>query len=559
MIKNICIAQTVNELRYILNKDIPNIYVVPLDLEVQIYCLKEGINYLDPIDYINTEFHRYGLIESEKLINSIKYKNIEFESHQIIVKTFIGFRFNSIIYLIYLLKKIYEKNKVGKIVVSGWNTYRGEYSENNYFISSVLKIFFKKKDIIFLSEEKIKKTFKTRSEFEIKGLNSKKKKYVLLTNIGYNFYRFIKFFKNKDYVILAPEEQNLHFLKKIALKNFFNVIFFRFKNKFTKKKITRVPNIKISYKNKKFVKILYDRFDEERNNLINLITKCNAIDGLFEKVKILKVISNNVRGEQGYYLERATKNKINSICVPHGTISENFDKYDRIYKKNISEAIIFNKASHIASQSNISKKFFQKQKNKFNSKIIESGNLIFCQARERKKNNKIKILFAVTLKNFFNIQFLGVEMYYEFLDNLKFLNKFAKENNIKIYVNLHPAGAKSRNNLQIIFPELNFTSNNLTNLLKKVDITLSFSSSVIEDSLNSFVPVILLDRWKRYKHCISEKNFNKRNSAVYYLNDENNLLTCIKTIKKSKKINFSKYISKSDFKDNIKKFIRKIK
>ena len=31
---------------------------------------------------------------------------------------------------------------------------------------------------------------------------------------------------------------------------------------------------------------------------------------------------------------------------------------------------------------------------------------------------------AVTLKDFEGIQFLGVEMYYEFLDNLDLLNKF---------------------------------------------------------------------------------------------------------------------------------------
>ena len=48
--------------------------------------------------------------------------------------------------------------------------------------------------------------------------------------------------------------------------------------------------------------------------------------------------------------------------------------------------------------------------------------------------------------------------------------------------------------------------------------TVSFSSTVIEDSLNSKIPVILFDRWKRYKHCDSETNPHKKNSAVYYLN-----------------------------------------
>ena len=88
----------------------------------------------------------------------------------------------------------------------------------------------------------------------------------------------------------------------------------------------------------------------------------------------------------------------------------------------------------------IAKKFFLQQKNKFKKNFIDTGNLIFCESMSRKKKEKkIKILFAVTLKKFFNIQFLGVEMYYEFLDNLKFLNRIAKKNNLDIYVKLHPA------------------------------------------------------------------------------------------------------------------------
>ena len=39
---------------------------------------------------------------------------------------------------------------------------------------------------------------------------------------------------------------------------------------------------------------------------------------------------------------------------------------------------------------------------------------------------------------------------------------------------------------------------------------MSFSSTVIEDSLNSLRPVILFDRWKRYKHCEAETNLDKK-------------------------------------------------
>ena len=44
--------------------------------------------------------------------------------------------------------------------------------------------------------------------------------------------------------------------------------------------------------------------------------------------------------------------------------------------------------------------------------------------------------------------------------------------------------------------------------------TISFSSTAIEDSLNSYVPVILFDPWKRYKHFKAEANPNKVNKSL---------------------------------------------
>ena len=48
-------------------------------------------------------------------------------------------------------------------------------------------------------------------------------------------------------------------------------------------------------------------------------------------------------------------------------------------------------------------------------------------------------------------------------------------------------------------------------------ITISHSSSVIEDSINSKVPVILFDKWKRYRHC--EVNVGNNLVPIFYVND----------------------------------------
>ena len=53
-------------------------------------------------------------------------------------------------------------------------------------------------------------------------------------------------------------------------------------------------------------------------------------------------------------------------------------------------------------------------------KKLFTGNLIF--STKGRLNKKKYFLFAPTVKNFYNIQYLGVETFYEFWDNLKILN-----------------------------------------------------------------------------------------------------------------------------------------
>ena len=98
---------------------------------------------------------------------------------------------------------------------------------------------------------------------------------------------------------------------------------------------------------------------------------------------------------------------------------------------------------------------------------------------------------------------------------------------------------------------MKFSTNKISNSFDNIFATLSFSSTVIEDSLNSKCPVILLDRWKRYKHCEAEEDIEIKNSAVYYVTNEKNLIKCLNTIKLSKEIDYSKYISSNDYKKNI--------
>ena len=309
--------------------------------------------------------------------------------------------------------------------------------------------------------------------------------------------------------------------------------------------------VKYSYKERfNLTEILNRRLNQESWQISQNKNKLIAIRDFFSKHKPSLVISNNSRDVDGKFLDIAHAKNIPFMCIPHGTITSYFNRYDKIYKKVIADSITY-PGSNFISQSKISNSYYKKEKKKY-KKIIKSGNILFSENINLKRKNR-KILYAVTSKDFQNIQYLGVEMYYEYLDNLNFLNNFSKKNNLEIFVKNHPSISKFTELLQKRFKNLLFTDLQIQKILPKTSLTISFSSSVIEDSLHCHNPVILLDRWKRYKHCNAELNPNKKNRSIYYINKEDNLIKCINTIFNSTSFNFKNYISKSSSKANIKK------
>ena len=83
-------------------------------------------------------------------------------------------------------------------------------------------------------------------------------------------------------------------------------------------------------------------------------------------------------------------------------------------------------------------------------------------------------------------------MYYEFLDNLYFLENLSKKYEFKFLVKLHPRGYDEFENLKKAFPKLEFSKKKIDEALDESFVTLTFSSTTIEDSLSAQCPVIQL-------------------------------------------------------------------
>ena len=202
MSKKILLAQSVEELKFILsNIKKMDTVCVPLNLSTQLYCIINKINFYNPINYITNDFHREVLLESENLINKIDAKELNFESHIKEYKALIRFKFYSAVFLIELIEKINHREKIGEIYVSGWNRYIDQYSSDNYFVSNLVY------DLI--DDVKVTKITKSESDgissrderkYEIKNKRlDKKKNYILMNNIGYNFKRIVFFFIKKKF------------------------------------------------------------------------------------------------------------------------------------------------------------------------------------------------------------------------------------------------------------------------------------------------------------------------------------------------------------------------
>ena len=71
MPENICLAQDVKELKYILENTSGKLTCVPLSLETHLYCISANLNFIDPINLIDSQFHKESLIETEKFVNNV--------------------------------------------------------------------------------------------------------------------------------------------------------------------------------------------------------------------------------------------------------------------------------------------------------------------------------------------------------------------------------------------------------------------------------------------------------------------------------------------------------
>ena len=545
MSKKIYLAQTVKELKFILNNTKEDLECVPLNLKVLLYCQINKIGYLNPISFLDNNFHKKSLEISEDFLNSVSFKKQYDYNIQIEYSGWLRFRLNSILFVVNVLEEIHKKHKIEKLYLSGWSQ-KNHNNLEGYFLIEMEELIRAKFNLRIISKNFINDKDSKYCAYSIKNIKSKKNKNILLNNLSYNFKRFILNKNRKNYNFFFINDREISILKKIIFY-LLNVKPLNLEAKNIKK---GSASIEYHIKNKEkffFYNTIINMMKNFDAYFHNLKEKNLAIKDFLKNNKIDLIVSNIVRGFEGSAIEIGPKLNIQTVCVTHGTIAPDFNKYDKIYKKIIAEAVFSGGSQNFAIQSRICENALNTHK--INGEKIISGNISFAQNKINK--SKDYVIYAVTLKDFFNSQFYGVETFYEFNDNLKKLNEISLKSGIKVVVKVHPSHNYCVIDLKKIYKNLLFSTKSIETLLEKSFATISYSSTVIEDSLYSQVPVVLMDQWNRYKHCKSEKNLDIENKAVYYLNRFSDLEKCLNTIKSSNNINFSDYIYPGFYNENI--------
>ena len=531
MSKIISPVQTIEELIFINNEAKPD-YFIPLDLEPYLYCIDQKIPYIELEKISDNHLHL------EIIQNTDKYLNEFFNLREVnaFERELVGvcrFYLHLIFFIQKILHRILGNNPIANIIISGWQQQtKRMYAADNYQVSRIVEHLFPNK-INKLSNIEYRQSNQLLEYcFEGNHRNCD----IILEGLGYNFKRFLKSANSNKLRVGIPNWGSVN------LKNWFKSNIYRYENfnlrsfNSDAKKKNYTENLNFD-ENDPIYQLLITHINEKSSCLQNEENKCVAVEQLLDRIKPKLVSSVHCRGVGGHFLENSPKETI-SLCIPHGTVTATTSLKDQSYRRTIAEAVFTGKSDYVAQQSKLTVQAYNDLKP--TAKPCESGNLIFEENLSNPHGKSI-ILYAVTHKNFYGMQFYGVETFYEFLEDLRILEKIQDNIQNKVFVKLHPAAQSSIKQLSDQYPKIVFSQEKLSSLLNRALVTISFSSTVIEDSLYSKVPVILFDQWKRYQHCPAELDPTRKDKAVYYINRQESLLDCLNTIQQSTHHNFEDY------------------
>jgi len=492
---------------------------------------------------------------------------------------------NHLLYLIELLSNIIDKNGISelyccvqKIPFEGTVT----ITDNDRHLGLIAKKIAEKKGITFneipsptLQQNKHCKNEVQKILFfkpilklinEIKLQRLLKKDIILLTTTGYNFDLLSKSIKKRLNNVSIIENYTTDISFKMYVYNLFQSFI---DQNYTYKIFTQLYypdpidvkgiNEELNLEFDSFLNKMNDISDDFSLNGINFYThltnklkfglwyglndlqiQTSIVNNLLDKLKPKLIISPYSREINRNIAELGNAKNIPSICISHGSLVKPKNKFEKIDHYHIGLSLILNEYRYHCIQSPLAQEYLEYYDVK--GKTIKTGNLIFSKTQDYyrnkiregllgKQHNDYKIILHGNTLKPRGVHFHWVETFDEYISGLVDLVKVVDQmDKVHLIIKLHPIAEITEEDLRLFLPASeNYSINKkerFWHVLSVADMLISFGSTAIEDALQNKIPVLLYDKWGRYKHCEAEELYNDCNpqvSPVYYLKDEDYL------------------------------------
>ena len=211
---NLALAETKNEIDFIINNTSKQLTWLPINLETLLYVKSKKLEYIDPTKLFFKKDHQQGILEQEKFIKYLKFNKFEHETLNIRFNSIMRKYFNSIFLIITFYENLKKKYKIKQIYVSGNNSYNFSKVDENSIISYICLEIFKKKKINVVPLSSTKLNHQPRYRYLLKDKIKINGPFILISNLDYNFKRLIFFFKKKKIKIAYFEFNKLNIIKK---------------------------------------------------------------------------------------------------------------------------------------------------------------------------------------------------------------------------------------------------------------------------------------------------------------------------------------------------------
>lgn len=590
------------------NLNVSDFHVVALSMETQIYLNERDIKFYNTLEFFNNESHKNCLLKSDSLVQFME-KNLDFKNNPEEINGYkdwyifcIRHTVNYLVWLIEIVTNTVELLQPDSIVSFEFinNNYSKPFLNNNERYSGAICKLIAEKNNINLEEIK----------FELKNIDSSdvdkdvverktgdivakkldllaKKDIVLAITAGYNLnaiFKKIKKWDKKKKIVYFHDDISFTQKMKHRIGTGFNI--FVNKNEIGEKLL--YPNIKKDLtdcyktldKNKSQFRYKdIEFFDLVKNKILNginkdvevLVKKSNKLSYLIQKLKPNLTLSYHCRNLAYNMGEICRNNRLEALCVSHGTVVPPNNEIEEIVNRNIGKSVILNKYPSIAAQTPWCEKFLNHYQHE--SKDIFTGPLLFSDNIQKKKSSNDKIIVhAVTLKSRANLKFWGVETHDEFVSSItSLIEAVEKMKNVKLIIRLHPLYSHilSEERFKRIFPSPDCYSFNcggsFYDVLASTDLLVSFSSTTIEQATINKIPVLLYDKWNRYKHfdAVELDKDKFKPYPVYYAKDEETMKKNLPLIMKEgledkiKEKDWDNYIYPGHYKLNFYKYLEK--